>query len=89
VELDVEDGLSGIVALMKMSESWLRCLLGSTRVRGDDLSEYGDSVVGVRDWSDVKDVSIGESIGRFARGEAGRPQGESGADIVVVGCDRR
>jgi hypothetical protein len=48
LELDVEDGLSGIVALMKMSESWLRCL-GSTSVRTEDLSEYGDREVGVRD----------------------------------------
>jgi hypothetical protein len=72
LELDVEDGLSGIVALMKMSESWLRCL-GSTSVRTEDLSEYGDREVGVRDWFAEKDVSIGESIGRFARGEVGRP----------------
>jgi hypothetical protein len=69
-ELEVDDGLSGIVALIKMSESRLRCRV-STRVCGDILSEYG--VVGVRGWSDGKDVSMGKSIWRFARGEAGRP----------------
>ena len=65
----------------------MRCLVGSTSVRTDELSEYGDNC---RDWSAESDVSIGESIGRFARGEAGRPpKGESGADIVVEGRDRR
>jgi hypothetical protein len=71
-ELDDEDGLSGMVALTKMRESCLRCLVGSTSVRGDELSEYGESVVGVCD-SGEKVVLIGESIGRFARGEVGRP----------------
>jgi hypothetical protein len=70
-ELDVEDGLSGIVALMKMRESRLRCRV-STRDCGDVdvLSEYG--VVGVCGWVE-KAVSSGESIWRLARGEGGRP----------------
>jgi len=72
----VEDGLKGMVALMKMRESRLRCRV-STRDCGDALSEYGegfvDAVVGV--WEDLvwKVVSSGESIWRWARGEVGRP----------------
>lgn len=58
-----------MVALMKMRESWLRWRV-STRVAGEEVSEYGD---GVRDWLDGKPVLIGERAGRFARGEVGRP----------------
>jgi len=46
-------------------------------VRGDEPSEYGDGVV--EDAFDGKDVVIGESMTRFARGEVGRPYG---VDIV-------
>ena len=83
-ELDVEDeGLSGMVALMKMRESRLRCCRAEARVCGD-ASEYGGGGSECeRDSSDAKVVSMGESIWRFARGEAGRPtKGESGEDIA-------
>ena len=74
----MDDGLRGIVALMKISESRLRYCWVSTSVRGDEPSEYGDGVV--EDAFDGKDVVIGESMTRFARGEVGRPYG---VDIVV------
>jgi hypothetical protein len=77
-ELDVEEGLRGIVALMKISESRLRYCGVSTSVRGDEVSEYGDGVV--EEVFDGKDVVSGGSISRFTRGEAGSPYGE---DIVV------
>lgn len=68
----MEIGLRGMVALMKMSESWLRCRV-LTRVSAEDLMdapEYGD---GVGEVSDENVVSSGESIWRFARGELGSP----------------
>jgi hypothetical protein len=82
-ELDVEEGLRGIVALIKMSESRLRYCCVSTSVRGDEVSEYGDGVV--VDAFEGKDVVIGESIWRFARGDAGSPYGED-ILIVQIGC---
>tara|TARA_R110002003_G_scaffold296_3_gene18621 strand:- start:5937 stop:6206 length:270 start_codon:yes stop_codon:yes gene_type:complete len=82
-ELDVDEGLRGMVALMKMRESRLRCRV-SREDCGDALSEYGDAVVGVRDCCDEKDVSRGDSIWRFARGEVGRPYGERGVEPDIV-----
>ena len=83
-ELDVDDdGLSGMVALMKIRESRLR----SCRVLcGVAASEYGGGgSVWERDCSDSeKVVSIGERTWRFARGEVGRPQGDRGDDIVKL-----
>ena len=77
LELEVDDaGLSGMVALAKMSESALRYRVSVAYCcdRFSDASEYGE---GNRDPSDANDVSRGESIciWRFARGELGRPIG--------------
>lgn len=88
----MEDGLRGIVALMKMSESRLRYCWVSTSVRGDEPSEYGDGVV--EDPFDGKDVVIGESMTRLARGEVGRPYGVDIVKLlesvqVSIGEDRR
>jgi hypothetical protein len=71
-ELEVDDdGLRGIVALAKMSTTFGWCF--------SKVLEYGDGVhvCGV---VELKDVSSGESIciWRFARGELGRPLGDSG-----------
>jgi hypothetical protein len=82
-ELDVDEvGLSGMVALMKMSESWLRYRV-SMRDCGDCFSEdeYGEALTGVRDGCcvcvfDGKVVVSGESSWRFARGDVGRPVSE-------------
>ena len=75
---DVEDaGLSGIVALMKMRESALRC-----RVYGVDCCDWLASVSDDEDGVDAVEgrcvenvVLSGSSIWRFARGDCGRPMG--------------
>lgn len=81
-ELVVEDaGLRGIVALMKMRESRLRCFV-STRDCGECFSEYGDDA---RESFGVgNDVSSGERswFWRFGRGELGSETGME--DIVAV-----
>jgi hypothetical protein len=92
-ELDVEEvGLSGIVALMKMSESWLRYRV-SIRDCGDCFSEdeYGEALTGVRDGCcvcvfDGKVVVSGESSWRFARGDVGRPVSERAT--MLAGSER-
>lgn len=93
-ELEDDVGLSGIVALMKMRESRLRCRV-SMRDCGEALAEYGDGLaeygvdfseyVGFDESADdgvrawlENLVRSGESIWRVARGEAGRPHGEIG-----------
>jgi hypothetical protein len=65
-ELDVDDGLSGIVASAKMSMTFF-----------SDVFKY---VVYAGGESVVNDVSSGESMAvwRFARRELGRPLGDSG-----------
>lgn len=65
----MDDGLRGIVQSAKMSTLLCDCF--------SDVLEYGD---GVCDELVEKDVSSGESIciWGFARGELGRPVGESG-----------
>ena len=70
-ELDVEDGLRGMVALMKMRESRLRWRVSRADC-GDTLSEYGDAIA-VCDCCEGKEVSRGDSICRLARGEVGMP----------------
>lgn len=77
---DVEDaGLSGMVALMKMSESALRCrVLGVVWLAS--VSEDDDGV----ESSPEKDVSRGESICRFARGERGRPTGSACVKVDIL-----
>lgn len=70
VELEVDDaGLRGMVASANMSTGFDGCF--------SDPLEYGDDVCGA---VEGKDVSSGESIciWRLARGELGRPFGESG-----------
>lgn len=74
-------GLSGMVALMKMRESRLRCRV-SIKLCGDcfsDSPEYGegDCAWFAGNWNDV---SRGDSRfpGRVTRGELGRPVGLKG-----------
>jgi hypothetical protein len=68
IELVVEIGLRGIVASAKMSTLFGVCF--------SDVLEYGDDVC---DTDGGNDVSRGDksSIWRLARGELGRPLGES------------
>lgn len=62
-----------MVALTKMSESRLRCLVCGV-VCSDGLSRVSEEEDGVEPWA-WNVVSSGCSIWRFARGEAGRPIG--------------
>lgn len=86
--LEVEDaGLSGIVALMKMRESALRC-----RVLGVDCCDWLASVSEDEDGVDSScvenDVWSGSSVWWFARGDCGRPIGvECIRDDIL--CDLR
>ena len=84
-ELDVDDGLSGMVAFMKMSESRFRCRVVSMRVVSD-AAECDDGVCDR--CGDRSDVSSGESICRFARGELGRPYGDIGdCKAMMLMCE--
>lgn len=91
-ELDVDDvGLMGMVALMKMRESRLRYRVSMGDCGdafSDDWDEYGEGVLGVRDGCCVyvlegKVVVSGESNWRFARGDVGKPVGESGVRSTI------
>lgn len=65
---DVADaGLKGITALLKMRESALRWCRVSASV-SEDEDGVDASCAG-------KDVASGESMGRVARGDLGRPKG--------------
>jgi hypothetical protein len=86
--LEVEDaGLSGIVALMKMRESALRC-----RVFGVDccdwLANVSEDEDGVNGSCVENDVRSGSSIWRFARGDCGRPMGVEYIEEDIL-CDLR
>lgn len=80
---EVDDaGLRGMVALMKMSESWLRC-----RVLGvgcsDWLARVSDDDDGVESCVE-NDMSSGSSIWRFARGDCGKPTGDVCVDSDIL-----
>jgi hypothetical protein len=90
---EVDDaGLRGMVALAKIRESRLRCCVCGVvcdewLARVDEDEDGEESCVAV---CDGNDVSSGESIWRFARGDVGNPVGSVcvNDDIVSSGARR-